>query len=80
MEAYQKVYEKVRERDEYNYAKICWILAEINRNDKKKPKSYEISDFMPTKKEVVNTKAEFDNKVAKFRVALEQIKVWQDGN
>jgi|TARA_R100000081_G_scaffold82247_1_gene49937 hypothetical protein len=76
MEAYHKIYELVRERDETNYAKICWILAEINRNDKKKPRPYKIEDFMPQKskdnKKV--SKKEFETKIAKFRVALEQMR------
>ena len=79
MEAYQKVYEQVRERDEYNYAKICWILAEINRDDKKKPRAYKISDFMPEQKSSHKnlTKAECENKVTRFRVALEQMRSYQ---
>lgn len=79
MEAYKKVYELVRERDETNYAKICWILAEINRNDKKKPRPYSIDDFMPKKVETSKqlSKKEFENKVTRFRVALEQMRSYQ---
>lgn len=44
-------YETEQERDDYHSALICCVLAEINRDPKKRDKPFVPADFMARKKE-----------------------------
>ena len=35
---------------DHRTARICWLIAETNRNSKKRPRPYKIEDFMPQSK------------------------------
>uniref|UniRef100_A0A6M3JZN1 Minor tail T domain-containing protein n=1 Tax=viral metagenome TaxID=1070528 RepID=A0A6M3JZN1_9ZZZZ len=46
-----------QEREDYHSALICCVLAEINRDRKKRPKPFTPQDFMPQVKELVTTES-----------------------
>jgi hypothetical protein len=77
MRAYAKIYrEKVR-REDYRSAQICWLHAEMNRDKKKRPKQYQIEDFLldpPEKKEP--TKKSLEDKMNTFVMFMEQVRAY----
>jgi len=46
---------EVRDR---HVARICWVIAEVNRNPNTKPRAFKESDFMPQKKKKEQTPEE----------------------
>lgn len=40
-----KTWREKQQREDYRAAKICVLLAEVNRDHKKKPKPFEVWDF-----------------------------------
>ncbi len=54
--------ERIRKEGQYNAALICSVLANINRDSKKKPSPFQPKDFMPT--EVKEKKAQTPEQVA----------------
>jgi len=45
--ALAKRYDEQQERQDYRAALICTVLAEINRDRKKRPRPFKPEDFMP---------------------------------
>lgn len=61
LKAYQEAFEVEEEKKDRRFAMIAMILANVNRDSKKKKTPYEISDFMPKKpvsSEQLNEKVE----------------------
>ena len=70
LKAYQEAFEAEEEKRDRRFAMIAMILANVNRDSKKKKKPYEISDFMP-KKPV--SSEQLSEKVESFRNYLRTI-------
>lgn len=45
LDAFHYIHNHLERRQDYRFAQICYILAEVNRG--KKGKAYKIEDFMP---------------------------------
>jgi DICT domain-containing protein len=49
LKAYRQEYERLEEITDRRFAMIAMILANANRDSKRKTKPYELKDFMPRK-------------------------------
>ena len=74
LKAYAKVYEAVQRRMDYRSAQIVAILAEINRDTKKRSIPFSAEDFMPRVKQ---EKEQVLAKCKKFGEYLNMVSVWQ---
>ena len=43
-------YKQNQKMDDYRTARICYLIAEVNRNPKARPRAYKVDDFMPQEK------------------------------
>lgn len=55
------------------FALVCSVLANINRDAKKRPKPYDVYDFMPKERQ---TEKELKNKIAQL---MQYVKVINNG-
>ena len=42
-------------------ARICWVIAEVNRNPKTRPRAFKETDFMPQRKKEEQTPEQMFN-------------------
>lgn len=68
MQALKEAWIKREEAWDRRFAMIGWIIAEVNRDPKRKSRAYEISDFMPYREP---TKTELMDKIRKLRTLVE---------
>jgi hypothetical protein len=70
LKVFYDVQAKLEQREDFRFAQICYILAETNRDKKRKP--YKIEDFMPRAAKVRKTKEELICTIKKFGAQLRQ--------
>ena len=73
MKAYQEEFERQQEVIDRRFALICCIMAEVNRDTKKRNRSFTVEDFMPKREP---TKTDLMKKIRRFQTYLGVI----DGN
>ena len=67
---YEEDYKLEREDEEKRFARICAVLAELQRDTKKRTKPYTEADFMPAEFAKKETKKDFVSNFRKFASAL----------
>lgn len=54
----------------YRGALICSVIAEVNRNKKKRPRPYTPKDFMPRKRKAVLTDKQMMDQIKGINIAF----------
>ena len=65
-----KQYASEQETLDYRVALICSVIAEVNRNRKKRNKPYTPGDFMPKKRRKKLTDSEMTDQIRAINIAL----------
>lgn len=64
-------YLKEQESRDYRAALVCWILANAHRDTRKKPKPFEIKDFMPQRRpKKAKTEEQMKDELTILNIAL----------
>lgn len=65
-----KLYASEQETLNYRVALVCSVIAEVNRDKKKRSKPYTPSDFMPKKKKMKLTGEQMMDQIKAVNIAL----------
>lgn len=68
MDALHESWKARERRDDARFALLCAVLANCHRDPKRRPKPYQVEDFMPEKRP--KTRAEHEARLRQFAHAM----------